>query len=48
MPNPIPSDTPSLGNSHNTRFGRRAVLGGSDVKGNAQYGEEAEVNTYQV
>ena len=48
MPILAPSDTPLLGNSHNTPFGRRAVLGGSDVKGNTQYGEEAEVNTHQV
>ncbi len=48
MPNLTPSDTSLLGNSHNTPFGRRAVLGDNDVKGNTQYGKEAEVHTYQV
>ena len=48
MPNQTLSDTTPLGNSHNTPFGRRAVLGGSDVKGNTQYGKEAEVHAHQV
>ena len=48
MPNQTLSDTTPLGNSHNTPFGRRAVLGGSDVKGNTQYGKEAEVYPHQM
>ncbi|SVA18294.1 uncharacterized protein METZ01_LOCUS71148 [marine metagenome] len=37
-----------MGNSHNIPFGRRAVLGGGDVKGNSEHGQAAEVDSHPL